>query len=118
MGPTNGSSDCFSDAIYDGYALQHLADDERVDFERHLKECSSCAERVQQTREEAIALRDFLLAAPEHPGDDCTDEEALALYLDDALAPAQRSATEEHLSRCRSCQRSGERSLQLLHLYW
>ncbi len=54
-------------------------------------------------REMKGVLRRALTRAPDQPATVCPDDNTIAAYLDSALPREQRSAFEEHASRCPSC---------------
>jgi anti-sigma-K factor RskA len=88
-------------ALTGAYALDAVAGVERADFERHLAECESCAQEVQELQETAARLA---LAAAEVPPPDLKDRvlaqirEVRQLSPDTTVVPLRRRSLAQRLT--------------------
>ncbi len=93
-----------------------IPDAERRDIENRLAACptSQALKEAILTLSQAFVEALFTSPLPKSPpGEDCLDEEKIALLIDGELADREKTAAEEHLGRCAFCLQSVAQHLRV-----
>ncbi len=102
---------CISDAdlsrLWDG----DVTPEERQVLQQHLDTCRNCRDRWEQMAAGAHDI-DAVFGIPASSSDRCLPLDVLAGYLDETLDPAEKTAVDSHLDRCKECREAIERIQQ------